>query len=369
MQPNSDQQPNLAQPNTYGASNSATKKSAVPLQMPATSPKAPKRPKRLFRRIFFSLVAVLLGVVIATLIDYRAIYDWLLGFSYQPSSTMSQTISNIDLTDRGLRIVKASFAEFQDSDSFNKNCPTATAETSVLGCYYDWHIYVYDVDNAELDGIKEAVLAHELLHADWQRERQWIKDELEPILRQTYEDNKDELSEHMKTYSEENFVDELHSVIGTQLDTSKLPQRLQDHYRSLFKNHDKIVGYFNQYNDKFLRLRQEMEDLAAKIEKMKAEIEEKTEVYRKKSQSLSKDIDLFNRRATSNYYTDELSFNRDRAALVARQEALNKDYKELSELVDEANKYVEQYNQNVARSSELYRSIDSNFKTIEEPTK
>lgn len=351
MQPNLDQPPNPI----------ATTQPVVV--------ETPPKPKRKARHIVFSILAFLFGVAVALVVDYRAIFDWILGFSYEPSSAMSQTIANLNLTDRGMRIVKASFAEFQDSDNFNRNCPSATAETSVLGCYYDWHIYVYDVDNAELNGIKEAVLAHELLHADWQRERELVKKELEPILRQTYETYKDELADHMKTYSEENFVDELHSVIGTQLDVAKLPSRLQEHYRSFFNDHSKIIGYFNQYNDKFLKLKQEMEELAAKIEQMKAEIEEKTETYRKKSQKLSKDIDEFNRRATSNYYTDQWSFSEDRAALVARQEALNKDYKELSDLVDEANKYVEQYNQNVSRSSELYRSINSNFKKIEEPTK
>ena len=330
---------------------------------------APKKKGGLVWRIIGITLAFLLGVIIALFVDYRVIYDWILGFSYEPSSAMSQTISNIELTGRGERIVKASFAEFQNSDDFNHNCPTVTAETSVLGCYYNWRIYVFDVENHELDGIKEAVLAHELLHADWQRERVWIKNELEPILRQTYEQNKDELSEHMSTYSEENFVDELHSVIGTQIDISKLPKRLQEHYQSIFQNHAKIVSYFNQYNGKFTELKKEMEELASKIDKMKKKIEELTEEYRKKSQALSVDIDTFNRRAASNYYTSQWAFDQDRAALVARQKALNNDYDTLSDLVDEVNGYVDKYNSNVARSSELYRSINSNVEKIENPTK
>ena len=54
---------------------------------------------------------------------------------------------------------------------------------------------------------------------------------------------------------------------------------------------------------------------------------------------------------------------------MARQAALNEEYQKLSKLVDEANEIVKQYNQNVARSSELYGSINSNFKKEEDITK
>jgi len=329
----------------------------------------PSKPKHHIRRFLFAVLVILCGTIIVSVVDYRAVYDWILGFSYQPSAEMSRTIENINLTNRGTRIMKASFAEFQDSAAFNRNCPSATAETSVLGCYYDWRIYVFDVENEELDGIKEAVLAHELLHADWQRERQWIKNELEPILRQTYIEHQDELAEHMGSYSDESYIDELHSVIGTQLDVAELPLRLQEHYQTLFNDHAKVVAYFRQYNDKFTKLRQEMEDLAAKITEMRTKIDQKTEDYRKKSRALSNDIDTFNRRANGDYYTDEWTFRNDRAALVARQDALNEDYQELADLVDAANELIDQYNQNVARSSELYQSINSNFGKIESPTK
>ena len=343
----------------------------VPAEPVVMAEPEPKKPKKKLRRIVGCLIAFAIGASIAYFVDYRAVYDWILGFSYQPSAEISQAISNIELTDRGERIVKASFAELQDSEDFNNNCPSSTAETSVLGCYYDWRIYVYDVKNEELDGIKEAVLAHELLHADWQRERSWIKNELEPILRETYEQNKDTLADHMKTYSADHFVDELHSVIGTELSVDKLPQRLKEHYQSIFKNPAKVVAYFNQYNGKFTELKSEMEELADKITKMKEQIERLTADYRKKSETLSDDISLFNRRASGDYYTNRADFDRDRAALVARQKSLDKDYETISNLVDEANEYVDRYNANIAHSSELYRSINSNssIQKVEDPTK
>lgn len=310
------------------------------------------------------VVVFLLCLVAITTVGYHVIYDSLLGLSYRPGAEMRQIISDIKLTDKGERIVKASAAELQDADSFNRNCPNATAETSVLGCYYNWKIYVYDINNAELNGIKEAVLAHEVLHAVWQREHWWIKDELEPILRNVYWQNRADLAEHMETYSEEDLVDELHSVIGTQIDPQKLPQRLREHYRSIFRDHAQIVAYFNQYNDKFVQLKREMDEMTAAIDEMKSEIDKLTAKYEANSRKLSEDISTFNRRAADNYYVDKQKFDADRAALVSRQEALNREYEELSDLVDEANAKIDEYNQKAIRTSELYKSINSNVEKV-----
>ena len=239
-----------------------------------------------------------------------------------------------------------------------------------MGCYYDWRIYVYDVDNAELDGIKEAVLAHELLHAVWQREKSWTKDELEPLLRDVYAWNKEELADHMKSYDEGNFVDELHSVIGTQVDPARLPLRLRDHYASYFKNHAKIVAYFNQYNNKFVVLKKDMDSLSDSIAKNKDEIEKRTQQYRRDSQKLNDDIDVFNNRAANGFYSNRsYQFNIDRQELVQRQHAVDAQYDRLSGLVDDTNRQVDEYNNKLAESNELYRSINSKIKKIDRVSK
>ena len=111
-----------------------------------------------------------------------------------------------------------------------------------------------------------------------------------------------------------------------------------------------------------------MEELASKIDQLKKRIEELTSDYRKKSQILSADIDDFNRRAAEGYYDNRLDFDENRDVLVKRQKSLNQDYKALSSLINETNEYINKYNQNVARSSELYRSINSNVEEIASPT-
>jgi hypothetical protein len=49
------------------------------------------------------------------------------------------------------------------------SCLSNDADTSILGCYYDRKIYIFDVDSDELNGVHQSTLAHELLHAIWER--------------------------------------------------------------------------------------------------------------------------------------------------------------------------------------------------------
>jgi len=326
-----------------------------------------QKPKKShIKRLLITLLLLVIGAAIVFLSDFYLIADTIAGFSYKPSSEMAAVTEHLSLTGKGERILKASRAELQNADNFNINCPSDAEGTSVLGCYYDWRIYIYDINNKELTGIKEAVLSHELLHAVWQREKSWTKDELIPLLRKTYEKYKADLEEHMKTYSDDYFVDELHSIIGTQIEPSALPLKLRDHYSQIFKDHAQIVAYYNRYNDKFVSLRKELAEMGEKIDQMKKEIETKTGSYRQKTETLSKDIDAFNRNAANGYYGGNSSqFEYDRAQLIARQEALNKEYQDLTDLVDSTNKLVEQYNSNVTRSSDLYSSINSNIKKMD----
>ena len=360
----------LPNPNSAPSISSTPAQPSAPTQgviTPNLSAPEPQKPKKSrVKHLLYVLLLLIIGAAIAFLSDFYFITDTIAGFSYQPSSEMASIAEHISLTGKGERILKASHAELQNADNFNSNCPSDAAETSVLGCYYDWRIYIYNIDNKELDGIKEAVLSHELLHAVWQREKSWTKDDLTPLLRKTYEKYKAVLEEHMKTYSDDYFVDELHSIIGTQIEPSALPLKLRDHYAQIFKDQAKIVAYYNQYNDKFVSLRKELAEMGAKIEQMKKDIEVKTESYRKKTETLSKDIDTFNRNAANGFYSGSSGqFEYDRAQLISRQDALNKEYQELTNLVNETNKLVEEYNSNVARSSDLYGSINSNIKKMD----
>ena len=298
--------------------------------------------------------------------NYDLVYDFVLGFNYEPSAELATIINHIDLTGEGDRILRASRPELQAAADFNKNCPTVNAQTSTLGCYYAKRIYVYDIDSEELDGIKEAVLAHELLHAVWERSSAREKQELEPLLLQIFEDNKAALAGHMENYESEDYIDELHSIIGTQLESAKLGSVLREHYARYFNQLDAVVAYFQAYDAILTGQRQEAEALYAQIQAKKTEIDQRTSAYEQSYTQLSADIDNYNVRAGRGWstYAERDALNSERNRLLSRQQLLNQEYQALSALIDETNQIVAKYNQLVEHLGRLQESIDSNAKQL-----
>ena len=318
---------------------------------------ATQQTKRHFIRILI-ISLLLIGLSVVAVLNYNFIVDTIVGFSYEADAELSTVVLHLDLTDDGMRILKASRPELQQAESFNRSCPSVSMQTSTLGCYFMSKIYVYDIDRKELNGIKEAVMAHELLHAVWKRLGEGEREELRSDLDQVYKDNILDLKEHMDNYDAEDYYDELHSVIGTQVEADKMTAKLRQHYAKYFNNPQTIVGYYNSYNDVLQKYRKESQRLYDLITANKAKIERQTEAYKKSLANLNQDIENYNKEVsagTLDYYERVAIYN----DLVARRTKLGTEYDELSQLVDETNELVDQYNENVIHVGELFDSIDS----------
>lgn len=315
------------------------------------------------------IVLAIIGVIAYFGISYgslTAISDAIAGASYRPSTEMADIIERDQFTKAGEIILRATKPELEEADNFNQHCYSGSErESSVLGCYSGDRIYVYDIDNAELDGIKETVLAHELLHAAWDRmgsnERETLSSDLESV----YQAHMSELGDHMNMYSQSDYYDELHSVIGSQLSSADMTTRLREHYAKYFTNQDTIARFYNSYNVKFTALEERAETLRVQIESNRKEIDNLTAAYNIEYDSLVAAVDDFNARASQpNGFVSRAQFDAERASLVARQEQLDVSYRELSRLIDTTNALVEEYNSNVTQIGDLYDSVNSR---IEKP--
>lgn len=309
-------------------------------------------------------VIVYLGITFGSL---TAIGDAIKGSRYEPDAEMSKIIERDQFTKAGERILRATYPELESATDFNQHCYSgAEKESSVLGCYSGDRIYVYNIDNAELDGIKETVLAHELLHAVWNRMSAKERKALYEDLDSTYKIHSHELSEHMTQYSEDEYYDELHSVIGTQLASAEMTESLKEHYAKYFASQSLIANFYDSYNAKFEVLELKASNLATQIEKNKAEIESLTNKYNAAYESLLADIDNFNARAVQpNGFASRAQFDAERSQLTSRQDDLNQMYDQLSNLINTTNNLVKEYNNNVVQIGDLYDSVNSR---VEKPT-
>lgn len=319
--------------------------------------------KRNSKAALFTGIGVLLilfGISIS--LNFGVIKDIIIGMGYRPSNEMSDIRDSLDLTNTGHRIFNATMPELMEKQDFNQNCREHESEAAILGCYKDGRIYVYNIQNDELVGIRELTSAHELLHAVYERMSTNDKRDLENILKEVYQNNQEVLGGEIDLYEETEKIEEMYVRAGTEI--KELPEKLEKNYAEIFKDQDKIVDFYNSYIKIFREIEQNLKDLLAQIKIKEAEINDKNTAYKTEAEKLNKDINEFNDCAkTPNCFTSNTVFNSRRRALIGREEALTRMYEEINAAINEYNKLVTSYNENILHGQILNTVINSGTQT------
>lgn len=292
------------------------------------------------------------------------VVDYFRGQTYQPSSEMAKIRDSLNLTDRGTFLFNASQPALSERSEFNARCRDGQTEIAVLGCYTGGYIYVYNIVDDELSGIRELTTAHELLHAVFSRMSEEDKNNLRPLLDKVYWDNQPALEGDLNTYTENERFEELYVRAGTEI--ANLPEELEKHYSEIFKNQDAVVAYYNKYNSTFRQLETEMSALKNEMNAIGATIDAKTAEYESRADQLDASIVSFNSCAdVAGCFKSEEEFYADRNALLAEQQSLLLLYDEINSLINQYNVKVNQYNADVTHGEELNTKINSSIKPQE----
>lgn len=305
-------------------------------------------------------------MVIAIVVVWRWewIYDWYRGISYQPSAEMATIRTKLKLTGQGEFIFNAAQPELNDAADFNENCRQDETEVAVLGCYTLGNIYVYDIKDTRLDGIRELTAAHELLHAFWAKMDNGERERLQPILNQVYKNNLAILKDDIETYAESERLEEIFVRAGTEI--KELPVELEEIYARVFENQDAVVDFYDNYSAVFREMKTRLENLADELESLKSQIDEKIHEYEVGVANLEKDIINFNSCAeTVGCFQSNAEFYAQRNALIARESTLNVLNDEVNVLIDNYNDKVNEYNSNALESRRLQNIINSKAETTE----
>ena len=304
------------------------------------------------------VICLIVCLAVIAVLKRNLIRDFFRGLSYKPTAEMTALKSNLDLTDSGSLIFNASWPELNEKDDFNNNCRTIEASTAILGCFTDEKIYVYNITDKRLDGIREATLAHELLHAVYTRMDESERESLKTLLDQVYKSNKEVLGDELDIYPEEEQYEELYVRAGTEI--AKLPAELERHFEKYFNDQDKIAKYYNNYASVFKELNQKIKELGEQLDSLSKEIESLISQYEQKLTELNAEVSVFNNcAATVGCFSSEWDFYTRRNELVYEQNELNEMYDEISNLINTYNEIVVEYNENVIYSKTLNGIINS----------
>jgi chromosome segregation ATPase len=242
-----------------------------------------------------------------------------------------------------------------------------TEQTAVLGCYSGTRIYLFDIDNETLSGIKEVTAAHEMLHAAYQRLPDGEKSRINTLLEQQSRVlgvDQVRIDELMAQYAKSEpgeRLNELHSILGSEV--RSLNPELEAYYRQYFSDRAKLVTLSEQYQSVFTELKNRQESLAGEINGLADTIDQKSAAYKRNLQVLDSDIESFNTRANSGTMTRE-QYDAERAVLESRQASLRDEYDTIQSLIDEYESKRSELAAINTESNTLNRSINSSLTPV-----
>jgi len=320
----------------------------------------------LLRRIsatgLVSLVAIGLAAVIWT--NHQYITDEFNYLRFQPSSSVATLADRSGMNDTGRFLFYASEPQIDDAQNFNGKCGQTEASTAILGCYTGQRIYLYDVTNAELDGITEVTAAHEMLHAAYERMNDRERTQVNSLVEAEYATLKNDkaFAQRMAFYAKTEPGErdnELHSIIGTEVTT--ISPALEEHYRQYFSDRGLVTALHTKYAAIFANLQNQEQQLTDQLTQLGNTIDSDSINYNAQVSQLNTDIQSFNQRASSGGFNDEADFQAARAALVNRVAALNVLRTTINNDVSQYSTLKQELATVSTQSDALNRSIDSNL--------
>ena len=310
--------------------------------------------------IFLSLFALTIFIFRQRIIDQVVFWQ------YKPSSDISSLTNRLSLTELGTFSFYSSQPELQSASDFNQSCSRIENTVSILGCYSQSKIYIYNILDEKLNGIREVTAAHEMLHAVYQRLSDGEKNEIGSLLE----------NEYVKLQKDEAFVDliefyektepgerqnELFSVIGTTV--ANIDEKLESYYKKYFVDRQQIVSYNNKYNKVFKDLSDRAAVLAAQIKAYNDSMPGIMSKYNSDVKVLNKDIENFNERASSGYFKTWSQFYAEKSTIEQRVSVITQTRTTINSDIEKYNSALTEYNSIAVESQKLYSSIDSTLES------
>lgn len=290
------------------------------------------------------------------------LFDVVAANRFDPSQEIRELAVNTTMTSEAKRYFFASAARLQAADQFNQNCPSQAESSIILGCYSGGKIYIYNVTDERLAGIREVTAAHEMLHAAYDRLPEQELQRVNTLLENEIQNIKNERLKNVFAMYQQSEPDqqlnEAHSIVATEVRV--ISDELEHYYLRYFVNRQQIVAYSEQYESVFNDIRSQQDAIAVKLQVLSDQIANRSNALNLQSQQLSEDIKQYNTRAeTPGGFTSQGSADRERNDLMVRREQLQQERAVILSLIEEAKELEKEYHALLGELKNLNNIIDS----------
>ncbi len=323
----------------------------------------PKTSRHASSVVGFLVSLFLLGAAGWLVANRQFVIDQVTALEFRPEPALQAIIDRSSLSEKGIFYLYASQAKVVDRTGFNRSCGSLQNEkTVILGCYRtpENKIYVFDVADPRLDGIKEATTVHEMLHAAYDRLSESEKNRVNGLLQDQAKKVTDpRLLQIIQFYHESepgDVTNELHSIFGSEV--RGLTPELEQYYAQYFQDRTVTLGFKEKYEKIFADLSAHQQQLVTELQQLQATIERRQQAYQSSLNVLERDIRSFNTWARSGNATSD-EFNGRRTRLQARIDGLNAEQYTLNTLIDTYNSKRAELEALNLQAEQLNGSIDS----------
>lgn len=281
---------------------------------------------------------------------------------FTPNDDVKQVAAEAGLTDDALFTFYASHPAVEASKQFNEHCQRREADSPILGCYAANRIYIFNVTDERLSGIKTVTAAHELLHAEYERLSDSEKKRIQSLLEDVYQDGTNSDLEARMDYYEKTepgqAYNELHSIIGTEFES--IGGELEQYYARYFKDRKALVRLHEQVDGKFKALSEEADSLVSQIESLASSINADTQSYNERISALNQSVASFNQRASrTGGFTTQAEFQAERQSLLNQSSELASFRQDIQADIAEYKSLLAKLDSINAESASLNQSLDS----------
>lgn len=320
---------------------------------------------RIRNTISWVALVIVIAITIGALTKMQDIYDWFALRNYTPPAKVVKLADDTTMNDYARKIFYVNHPDLNEKTTFNGHCRT-TEQSIVLGCFIENKgIFLLDVNDTRLSGVMEVTAAHEVLHAAYERLSSEERKKVDKMTEDFFEDIKDDrIKTAVKNYRDKDpsvVPNELHSILGTEV--SELSPELEQYYSKYFKNRKQIAKFSEQYEQTFVDLRNQVEDLDVEMESIKKQIDNNQSGLSTKNQQIEAEraeLDaLLSAKRIEEYNSKVSNFNQ----LVSSYNSLINKTKQL---ITEYNSLVEKRNSLATQEQDLVNSIDSTHLTEQE---
>lgn len=292
------------------------------------------------------------------------IADWWRLRTYTPTADVVQLADATTMIGRGRDMFYVSDPKVEDKAAFNSSCSSIASEHgAVLGCYVLQHVYIYNVNDPRLPGVKEVTAAHEMLHAAYDRLDSKAQAHVETLVRaeMARRQGDAELQEIIQLYQKTEpgeIINEMHSILGTEY--GDLAPELEQYFAQYFSNRGAIVALAHGYKDVFRASKARIANYQAQLDKLKAQIDANTQVLDQKNAVLQQDSARLNTLRSS----DPVRYNQEVPPYNAKVNDYNALATATQNLINQYNAIVPRIQSEIAQQTDLNNSLDSKYQPV-----